>query len=732
MTAVHPRREAFAMTPPISEQITATPPASTTPAVPRELPASTEPPAPKAPFSVLGWLRSVPLFWWLAGVNFLVTVGIGVFIYFIFFTATTYKGEEKKLAVPFADNTAILQPYHQLVVQHDGRIKPFESFCKDTVRSITGREKFEGKDPVAIVLSWIMLFEPEKNDFDKADNNAINEASRKLMDNRDWDNHPFILCEYQKLREELYKEYTQKDDLTDEQKHGKYIEPRVLRTSEKLKEHLRSGAAKRAKDSKAVVDLIESKALEVKNRLDLYERVRSGGEIETGSERMHVPGEYLVASLDKVGPTWFSLKGLRYLLAPPVKYGPHGEKKIEGATAWAEVMEKRRIDYPDFYEGTAKQEYPEKTIKEVLAAFQGAQAAYRTGDADKFSAASKEFLDTLAKTNAETPTVVKPELIERELWFNKLNPFQKAWIVSLSATLLLALSVLFAGSWSLVSRILYGLGMVVYIGALGYAITGFFCRVTISGRPPVSNMYESIIWVAFMTAVFGFGLELVYRKGIIALAGAMVSTIGFVLADQLPTVFSPSIDPLVAVLRSNYWLVIHVITIVSSYAAFALAWGLGNFNLAFIMFRPQSKDTIKTLSLFSYRAIQVGVVLLFLGTMLGGVWAAESWGRLWGWDRKEVWALIAFLCYIIPLHARYIGWVKDFGLAACAVVCFSAVVMAWYGVNFVLGAGMHTYGFGNGNNSWVYLVGLINIHLVLDAAMRYTSRQKAAAANPAA
>src|SRR5262249_52394744 len=163
-------------------------------------------------------------------------------------------------------------------------------------------------------------------------------------------------------------------------------------------------------------------------------------------------------------------------------------------------------------------------------------------------------------------TVVKPELVERELWFNKLNPFQKAWIVSLSATLLLALSVLFAGGWSLVSRILYGLGMVVYIGALGYAITGFFCRVTISGRPPVSNMYESIIWVAFMTAVFGFGLELIYRKGIIALAGATVSTIGFVLADQLPTVFSPSIDPLVAVLRSNYWLVIHVVTIVSSYA----------------------------------------------------------------------------------------------------------------------------------------------------------------------
>jgi ABC-type transport system involved in cytochrome c biogenesis permease subunit len=254
---------------------------------------------------------------------------------------------------------------------------------------------------------------------------------------------------------------------------------------------------------------------------------------------------------------------------------------------------------------------------------------------------------------------------------------------------------------------------------VAWAVVGFACRVHISGRPPVSNMYESLIWVALMTAVLGLVLEWIYPRGVIALAVGLVSTLGFVLADQLPLTFSPSIQPLQAVLRSNYWLIIHVLTIVSSYAAFALAWGLGNFNLALILYAPRRRDLIEALSGFCYRAIQVGVLLLFLGTMLGGFWAAESWGRFWGWDPKEVWALVALLCYLIPLHARYTGWVRDFGLAVCSVVCFASVVTAWYGVNFVLGAGLHSYGFGNGDNAWLYLAGMSNISLVLHAALRY-------------
>ena len=113
---------------------------------------------------------------------------------------------------------------------------------------------------------------------------------------------------------------------------------------------------------------------------------------------------------------------------------------------------------------------------------------------------------------------------------------------------------------------------------------------------------------------------------------------------------------------------------------------------------------VKPLSNFIYRAMQVGVLLIAAGTILGGVWADYSWGRFWGWDPKEVWALITLLVYLIPLHGRFAGWVSTFGLVAASVVCFLSVIMAWYGVNFVLGVGLHSYGFVEGGSQGIMLV----------------------------
>jgi ABC-type transport system involved in cytochrome c biogenesis permease subunit len=96
--------------------------------------------------------------------------------------------------------------------------------------------------------------------------------------------------------------------------------------------------------------------------------------------------------------------------------------------------------------------------------------------------------------------------------------------------------------------------------------------------------------------------------------------------------------------------------------------------------------------------MQVGVLLIAAGTILGGVWADYSWGRFWGWDPKEVWALITLLVYLIPLHGRFAGWVNTFWLVFASVFCFLSVVMAWYGVNFVLGVGLHSYGFVEGGS----------------------------------
>jgi len=169
-------------------------------------------------------------------------------------------------------------------------------------------------------------------------------------------------------------------------------------------------------------------------------------------------------------------------------------------------------------------------------------------------------------------------------------------------------------------------------------------------------------------------------------------------------------------LRSNLWLTVHVLTITISYSAFAVAFGLGVVTVFYFIKNNGALSGIRkqvdSMNDLIYRAIQIGVVLLAAGTILGGVWADYSWGRFWGWDPKEVWALIALLAYLAVLHGRLTGWVGTFNFSVLAVVSFLTVIMAWYGVNFILGAGLHTYGFSAGGFSTVCaFVGAVTLYV---------------------
>ena len=205
------------------------------------------------------------------------------------------------------------------------------------------------------------------------------------------------------------------------------------------------------------------------------------------------------------------------------------------------------------------------------------------------------------------------------------------------------------------------------------------------------------------------------------------------------------INPLMPVLRDNFWLTLHVLSITASYGAGFLAWGLGIIAMAYYAFgryrdplpisnadNAESTSRLATLhrripeqcaglSGFIYRALQVAVVLLAAGTILGGLWADVSWGRFWGWDPKEVWALVSLLIYVGILHFRFIGILRDFSLAAGAILAITSIMMAWWGVNFFLGSGMHSY--GNGEGGGLYVLGFIifNCVVVAAGAARYVS-----------
>ena len=309
----------------------------------------------------------------------------------------------------------------------------------------------------------------------------------------------------------------------------------------------------------------------------------------------------------------------------------------------------------------------------------------------------------------------EPEL-SREVRFSQLHPFAKAWILFMIAWVLVVITLLFP-------RLnLYPTAMGIFSGGLLIQLYGFLQRMQIADRPPVTNMYESVIWVAFGISLIAFIFESIHRAKFYLLAAAPLSIICLLLADRLPAVLDASIQPLVPVLRDNFWLSIHVPTITLGYASFALALGLGHILLAYYYFEPSAKETIRQLSRWNYGVLQVGVLLLTTGIILGGIWAHFSWGRFWGWDPKETWAFIALMCYVIPLHGRLVGWLGDYGLAVTSVVSFNAVLMAWYGVNFVLGTGLHSYGFSNGGST-LFIVAFIALDLLFVIGSTFRRRQ---------
>jgi cytochrome c-type biogenesis protein CcsB len=365
---------------------------------------------------------------------------------------------------------------------------------------------------------------------------------------------------------------------------------------------------------------------------------------------------------------------------------------------------------------------PSGSARELRAAFLEVRAAYLARLPAEFNEASHKFLALAREMGPQLGPYPTARTIDLEVAYNTWAPFRFAWVLMLLACLCVTLQM--GSGW----KPLYPLGLASYVAGMAALLVGFFLRITISGRAPVTNMYESVVYVGFGVSAIGLILELVYRRRYIAIAASAVSTIALVLADNCPSVLDSSLQPLQPVLRNNFWLVIHVMTITLSYAAFALAMGIANITLGYYLVRSQNRTAIEALSRFTYRALQVGVVLLATGTFLGGMWAAYSWGRFWGWDPKEVWALIALLGYLAVLHARYAGWVKFRGLAALAVSCFALVIVAWYGVNFVLGAGLHSYGFGGGGKA--FMGTLIGIQGCYVAAAMWRSRTPTAMGKP--
>ncbi len=308
--------------------------------------------------------------------------------------------------------------------------------------------------------------------------------------------------------------------------------------------------------------------------------------------------------------------------------------------------------------------------------------------ADHSSELAGEVGQWISGVNARL-TEEEQSKIRMEAGYTALKPFYRASLCYLLAFILL-----------LIARPLPQLlGSIALTAGFVFHTAGLALRALILSRPPVANMYETMIFMDWaLVLCVGFYAIFQKRRAFLS-SGALASVMVMLYANLLPV--DQSLDVLAPVLRSSYWLTIHVITIMFSYSLFTLAMAVSHRHLFLSALGKFSADDDKGSAHVIYRLLQAGLIALGAGTILGGVWANETWGRFWGWDPKETWAFITFLGYMAILHLRYSKRLDNFALAVAGVIGFLFVLMTWYGVNFVLGRGLHSYGSGSGGALWI-------------------------------
>ena len=293
--------------------------------------------------------------------------------------------------------------------------------------------------------------------------------------------------------------------------------------------------------------------------------------------------------------------------------------------------------------------------------------------------------------------------IEWEIKYNRMQIFPKL----IGIYTLLGLVAIMLGFIEILKqkRFVKTENVIVFLGALALLLhtANMILRWYVAGHAPWSDAYESIIFIAWGSA---FASLLFFRKSMLALGAGLFVAGMFMMVAHLNNI-SPQITNMVPVLKS-YWLLIHVAVITSSYGFLGVGSMLGFLNL--ILFALRKKYPldvqIKQLNNIIYIALYIGLALLSIGTFLGGIWANESWGRYWSWDPKETWSLISMIVYALVIHTKMIPQMRgQFIFALLSFLSFFFILMTYFGVNFYIAQGLHSYGQGVADGyGWIRVI----------------------------
>jgi cytochrome c-type biogenesis protein CcsB len=338
-----------------------------------------------------------------------------------------------------------------------------------------------------------------------------------------------------------------------------------------------------------------------------------------------------------------------------------------------------------------------------------------------------------------------------EFYFNTVNAFLHAMIIYVAALLLALVAILtFAVSPALSESLRRSAFYLIIVAGLVHTF-GLVFRMALEGRPPVTNLYSSAIFIGWGTMILGIILERIYRVGIGSLVASLAGFVTLMIAHNL-ALGGDTMEMLRAVLDTNFWLATHVVVVTLGYASTFFAGLLAIIYIFLGLFTPLLREKLggatakhtgapaatrgrrsqpvvasaakdpgqlelgRALSKMVYGIACFATLFSFVGTVLGGIWADQSWGRFWGWDPKENGALLIVLWNAIILHARWGGLVRERGLMNLAVFGNVVTSFSWFGVN-MLGIGLHSYGFMDAAFKWLLMFVVLQLLIIGDGLL---------------
>lgn len=577
----------------------------------------------------------------------------------------------KGLALEGSDK--VLNGFANMAVLHDGRVKPVETMARHVLVQWSGRDNLKGRSALSVFAE--IVFAPEKTGdlpIFRIDNPEVAEAiGMKPVKNR--------LYTYRQIEpglERLQRLAGVADTVKAEERS--IVEKEILRTFGNVANFLNLTRSTQfaIPSINLIVVLPETRAAlnlpkgPTYSFWEMMERAPRIAQVLDGlaNNTPPTPAENEIVRISRSMFVQSQSGSTSFLLVFP-------EPGREGA--WrspAEVV--------------SQAEMLQKLNAEVASLAKMAEA-YRAGDAAAFDSAATTF-------NAGVAGLAAAEIghtsIGLEVFKNRLDPLFKATVFFWIAMFVGFLYFLVRRRWVYLSAWIFS--------SIGLALltADIVARIIIMRRPPVTSLFETFPFVAAVSIAVALFLEKRSRQGVALLSASMLGTLLLTIASRYAA-DGDTKQMLVAVLNSNFWLSTHVITITVGYAACALAGAIAHIRLARAAWTPvqnaEMKASLREIDRMIFGTLAFGLLFSFIGTVLGGIWADQSWGRFWGWDPKENGALLIVLWCAILLHAKHWGVIRETGMAACAVIGAIIVSLAWQGVN-LLNVGLHSYGFTSG------------------------------------